>query len=567
MAAKPETLGDACNKTLGICSVRECKKKSDMKIEDCDDKCSQREIVFIPDPEFPDCFTTIRGVCKPKACPERAAYAAARCSAGCEEAEETGEKDKCGCPDFKCVKKVACDPPCQHQCQVCVEREIAGKACGKFVCEARCEPPGPAECFQPMTHQSGNVTVEIVDPACPVCPKYERKCPKPANLRRRQTLEIDENGDEKEKPKCKKDYFPCGGGVGGVGGEAAVEDSCGCRVCDPFCCCACPAAAENQIECGKCETKVTKMTRGGACQETFCEQKSFPPPAEKACGDCKETRAKTDECGQIILDCVPKKCLAVEPCPQGLNPVTKKDICGCDVTCHCAVDPICQAGFWCSKTKVTCDKCEPTTREIDNCANKPCKHGTCQNKLNDFSCTCESGWEGKKCDTEKIVEELSKCERQRKVGRKANENVSKKEDKVFVPSCDSDGSFNRVQCDESEGLCWCASSDGEEIKDTRVKGKPKCPSGVECYDSADGTDYRGSLDKTNDGRLCMAWDKVAALEGEGYQENNPQSKPEAGLTGNFCRNPDKDANGPWCYTIQGNGAYGYCELRKCPDSK
>ena len=76
-----------------------------------------------------------------------------------------------------------------------------------------------------------------------------------------------------------------------------------------------------------------------------------------------------------------------------------------------------------------------------------------------------------------VVEELSKCERQRKVGEKANENVAKKEDKVFVPSCESDGSFSSVQCDESNGLCWCVSSDGEEIKDTRVKGKPKCPLG------------------------------------------------------------------------------------------
>ena len=41
--------------------------------------------------------------------------------------------------------------------------------------------------------------------------------------------------------------------------------------------------------------------------------------------------------------------------------------------------------------------------DLDYCAKKPCKHGTCKDESNDFSCTCESGWEGKKCDIGMIV--------------------------------------------------------------------------------------------------------------------------------------------------------------------
>ena len=40
----------------------------------------------------------------------------------------------------------------------------------------------------------------------------------------------------------------------------------------------------------------------------------------------------------------------------------------------------------------------PTAADVHNCATNPCKHGTCQDGLNDYSCTCEAGWEGEKCD-------------------------------------------------------------------------------------------------------------------------------------------------------------------------
>jgi len=42
--------------------------------------------------------------------------------------------------------------------------------------------------------------------------------------------------------------------------------------------------------------------------------------------------------------------------------------------------------------------CKAIDGEIDYCAQNPCKHGTCQDKWNDFTCACYSGWEGKKCD-------------------------------------------------------------------------------------------------------------------------------------------------------------------------
>ena len=36
--------------------------------------------------------------------------------------------------------------------------------------------------------------------------------------------------------------------------------------------------------------------------------------------------------------------------------------------------------------------------DIEECGNNPCIHGSCQDALNGYSCICEPGYSGKKCD-------------------------------------------------------------------------------------------------------------------------------------------------------------------------
>lgn len=43
----------------------------------------------------------------------------------------------------------------------------------------------------------------------------------------------------------------------------------------------------------------------------------------------------------------------------------------------------------------------------------------------------------------------------------------------------------------------------------------------------------------------------------------PTSTPHAHLEKNFCRNPDGDIHGPWCYTMDPGTPFDYCALRRC----
>lgn len=44
---------------------------------------------------------------------------------------------------------------------------------------------------------------------------------------------------------------------------------------------------------------------------------------------------------------------------------------------------------------------------------------------------------------------------------------------------------------------------------------------------------------------------------------SPETFPNAGLEENYCRNPDNDENGPWCYTTDSETRYDYCNISEC----
>ncbi|XP_078676753.1 apolipoprotein(a)-like isoform X1 [Branchiostoma floridae x Branchiostoma belcheri] len=80
-----------------------------------------------------------------------------------------------------------------------------------------------------------------------------------------------------------------------------------------------------------------------------------------------------------------------------------------------------------------------------------------------------------------------------------------------------------------------------------------------CY-TGNGDKYRGTANTTVSGYDCQRWDQqrphLHVFDAESY--------PEAGLEENYCRNPDGAAR-PWCYTMDTNVRWEYCNLQPCGD--
>ncbi|XP_033004998.1 testican-2 [Lacerta agilis] len=54
------------------------------------------------------------------------------------------------------------------------------------------------------------------------------------------------------------------------------------------------------------------------------------------------------------------------------------------------------------------------------------------------------------------------------------QEAAKKKPGIFIPSCDEDGYYRKMQCDPSSGECWCVDHLGMELTGTRMHGNPDC---------------------------------------------------------------------------------------------
>ena len=81
-----------------------------------------------------------------------------------------------------------------------------------------------------------------------------------------------------------------------------------------------------------------------------------------------------------------------------------------------------------------------------------------------------------------------------------------------------------------------------------------------CKNSKSGHDFRGKINKTRGNLQCQRWDSQ-------YPHNHyitPKTHPKEGLQENYCRNPDDEAGGPWCYTMSKEKRWDYCDVPMCP---
>uniref|UniRef100_A0A8C7XYQ0 Macrophage stimulating 1 n=1 Tax=Oryzias sinensis TaxID=183150 RepID=A0A8C7XYQ0_9TELE len=111
---------------------------------------------------------------------------------------------------------------------------------------------------------------------------------------------------------------------------------------------------------------------------------------------------------------------------------------------------------------------------------------------------------------------------------------------------------------------WCFTS-APEMRTALCLQIKRCEDDIEaedCYQE-NGKNYRGIVHKTRKGVTCQRWN----VNTPHRTKINPLTHPEANLTENYCRNPDGDQHGPWCYTTDPKTEFDYCAIKQCAGQK
>ncbi|XP_062853582.1 hepatocyte growth factor-like protein [Trichomycterus rosablanca] len=107
---------------------------------------------------------------------------------------------------------------------------------------------------------------------------------------------------------------------------------------------------------------------------------------------------------------------------------------------------------------------------------------------------------------------------------------------------------------------WCFTST-PEMRTALCLQIKRCADDIEAEDCyhGNGKNYRGVVRKTRKGILCQKW----SINTPHKTKINPKTHPDANLTENYCRNPDGDLHGPWCYTTDPKTEFDYCAIKQC----
>ncbi|XP_077855342.1 apolipoprotein(a) isoform X6 [Macaca mulatta] len=145
-------------------------------------------------------------------------------------------------------------------------------------------------------------------------------------------------------------------------------------------------------------------------------------------------------------------------------------------------------------------------------------------------------------------------------------NYCRNPDPVAAPWCyTTDPSVRWEYCN----LTRCSDAEGTAVMPPNIIPVPsleafleqepteETPGVQECYYHY-GQSYRGTYSTTVTGRTCQAWSSMTPHQ----HSRTPKNYPNAGLTRNYCRNPDAEIR-PWCYTMDPSVRWEYCNLTQC----
>uniref|UniRef100_A0A2K5Y0P2 Kringle domain-containing protein n=1 Tax=Mandrillus leucophaeus TaxID=9568 RepID=A0A2K5Y0P2_MANLE len=149
-------------------------------------------------------------------------------------------------------------------------------------------------------------------------------------------------------------------------------------------------------------------------------------------------------------------------------------------------------------------------------------------------------------------------------------NYCRNPDPVAAPYCYTmDPNVRWEYCN----LTQCSNAEGTAVTPLTVTPVPSLeapseqapteqrPGVQECY-HGNGQTYRGTYFITVTGRTCQAWSSMTPHS----HSRTPENYPNGGLIRNYCRNPDPVA-APYCYTMDPNVRWEYCNLTQCSDAE
>ena len=81
---------------------------------------------------------------------------------------------------------------------------------------------------------------------------------------------------------------------------------------------------------------------------------------------------------------------------------------------------------------------------------------------------------------------------------------------------------------------------------------------TDCRETILGRGYRGKINITKSGRTCQYWNTQ-----DPHLHNRYGMLSDKLTARNYCRNPDNEDDGPWCYTTDPLCRWEYCDVPMC----
>ncbi|XP_077953830.1 hepatocyte growth factor-like isoform X2 [Gasterosteus aculeatus] len=104
---------------------------------------------------------------------------------------------------------------------------------------------------------------------------------------------------------------------------------------------------------------------------------------------------------------------------------------------------------------------------------------------------------------------------------------------------------------------WCFTTD-PRVQTMFCNNIPRCGTQnnpvSDCYEGF-GENYQGEQSRTRSNLPCAPW--------RDRNNSGERGVQIGGLEGSYCRNPDKDKHGPWCYTNNSASPWDYCHIKPC----